>query len=194
MLGIAIGFCFAYLLFGSSSFTRLVNLPFQERYVQPLLPLVAVGGALLFKLEEAGTRMRWIAITTVLISSVPSAASGIGRAGDRFFEGYLASAAVAVRSMEEPYWSPVFVDARTYAGLEHLIESTLLQRLKRMPDGLSNAPAGSYLLHPANPCSHSGADCGRLASARTVLRIRQPHRWLGYARPSTRSAIVRRID
>jgi 4-amino-4-deoxy-L-arabinose transferase-like glycosyltransferase len=91
-----------YSLFGTSSLTRLVNLPFQERYATLLLPFGAVCLAALA--ANFLSRPRTGAVATVLIFAA-SLWAGIvvasPRAGTLYFAETLRNAVVAIDSLPD---------------------------------------------------------------------------------------------
>lgn len=151
------GFVAIYLFFGSSSLTRFVNLPFQERYLVPVAPFVAL--ALVIVLE----RLTWLssrgeAMALGVLGAVCFAA-GTGEAAQRggtlYFAEALRNAAIAASSLPQD-GRPIYASTRTREELGVVLPPETLARLK--PWGSAGASPGYYLVlmrdgHPLWPDS-----------------------------------------
>jgi hypothetical protein len=175
-LALLVAFCGSYLIAGTSSLTRLVNLPFMERYVQPLLPLLAlaIGMALAPHLRSYGLRVGMLALLAA--SAIVSLYGSLDRVGNRFFEPYLSGAALAARSLVISDDQPLFVDERTFRGLRYLVDPSALQHVRLVTDGQRYEP-GLLLLHP-NYCCASSEQREQMASAQVVLDLHIDQRML----------------
>lgn len=146
VLGFMTLFCAAYMLFGSSSFTRLVNLPFQERYVHPLLPLIGISLAIYFFHTRRPIR---VAISSLIAVHIIIGLYGtLETVGDRYYEGFLRDAAIGVQIIHEE-GEPIFVDERVKDGLRQMLPYDEWKDLKVATDTAEIAP-GYYIMHP-NP-------------------------------------------
>jgi hypothetical protein len=175
-LALIIAFCGSYLIGGTSSLTRLVNLPFTERYAVPLLPLVALAIGMAVAPYLRSYHLRVGALALLSASAFVSLYGSLDRVGNRFFEPYLSGAAVAVRSLDLSDDRPLFVDVRTLGGLRHLVDASALKNVRLIADGQRYEP-GLLLLHP-DYCCPSKEQSEQLASAQVVLDIRIDQRML----------------
>jgi 4-amino-4-deoxy-L-arabinose transferase-like glycosyltransferase len=140
-------FICAFLFFGSSSVTRLVNLPYQERYFGPILPFVAISlSAVLDVLARGRGTWRGVAPMTIaaacLVGGVIGAAA---RSGTLYFTEGLRNAAIAVAVLA-PDGRPIFADWRIRDGLVHYLPKGLSDRVMSTRDTVSAKPTGYYLV------------------------------------------------
>ena len=189
-----------YLIFGSSSFTRFMPLPVQDRYFEPLVAFLAVGAAALtFRFREAGSswsiRTAAAAVAVMIATSVPSMTAN---AGDVAFSGIGRNAGIAIRALHTARPDlPIFVSPMLHRMIESFISPEQFASLKTM-DGDRVAP-GFYLAHPWEPDTPSTP---LLATARKLpvyLVIDEDQRILGRyaieAMPKDRGAVVHvRLD
>ena len=180
VLALVIAFCGSYLVAGTSSLSKLVNLPFQERYVQPLLPLVALALGLWLSPWLKVLAVRLLAIGLLCLSALVALYGSLERVGDRFFEAYLQNAAVAVQSLDLSEDLPLFADTRTHEGLHFLVGPSTMQNIHVLPDKWQigarvPAPASKLLLSFCRPESAVGV-CDAVIDVRIDQRMLK--RWL----------------
>jgi hypothetical protein len=132
------------MLFGSSSFTRLLILPFQPRYVFPLIPII--GLSLAFMSGEISARIRTLLIIATTASVCLAVAGSLSRAGDRDYEGYLRNVRSGLESVKGS-GSIVYTDERTRAGLRHLLSKQEWKNVNAIP-GMGRFQPGLYVLSP----------------------------------------------
>lgn len=175
---LAILFCGTYLFLGTSSLTRLVTLPFQERYIQPLLPLIAVGTARLFHAATTKRRLYLSGVLLLIAHATVSLAGTLDRVGNRYFESYVTNAQIGVTSLAASTSQTIYMDQRTKDELWHLLPEEEWRTLEVLPNE-GQLPNGIYVIHPGACCQESRA---RLESMPQVLKVandqRPVHRYL----------------
>lgn len=136
-----------FLVAGTSSLTRLVYLPFQERYFQPVLPLAALSLGVVIAQYVRRRAFYWsIAIVMGAALLVLGISGAIQRDGQLYYSGYIQTAAIAVRSLPDD-GKTIYVDTRTHRGLKHILHNRELKRVRRL-DRLDTAiEAGYYLVY-----------------------------------------------
>jgi hypothetical protein len=170
-------FTATFLLFGTSSFSRLLNLPFQERYLSVVFPLIGVGIAFLFATTRHGIVKSGI-VAAVLIHALMSISGAVSRSGNLYFDPLLRNAAVALEVLPQISERDIFVDERYRAGLQRILAKDKFDRLKPLPSG-PTLSAGYYFVFPADASSEK--DAQRNAEIRKLpvaLRIALPHSFL----------------
>ena len=83
-------FSFLYLLTGTSSLTRLVHLPYQARYFQPVIPFAALGLAMAFAFVGRRTPRTalWSGSAVAFVIIVPSIAAALLLSGSMYRAPY----------------------------------------------------------------------------------------------------------
>lgn len=142
-------FVCVYLIFGTSSFTALVPMYFQDRYFEPIVPFVAVlAGAAMARLargRDSRSAPAWLAAGVAAIS-FPGIASN---AGDITFSTFGKNAAIALHSLRETHpETPIWVSHKFRLIIEAFVPRQTFDALRIIPpDG--PLPQGYYLVHPA---------------------------------------------
>ena len=145
-------FVLSFLFFGSSSLTQLLPLPFQLRYLHPILPFVAISGATLahrFQLSIHPRARIAVPLLCLAVLFTSTAAVVVERAGTYYRAPWMKSVGVAVESLRGE-GKPFFVDERTLSHLPHFLSRESLSRVTLVPEK-GELPAGFYLFDPRTP-------------------------------------------
>jgi hypothetical protein len=121
-------FVFIYLIIGTSSFTQLINLPFQERYIQPILPFAAVCIAYVLSRTSFSLQQSIILISVAGIFLAVGCYGAIKRSGALYFTEMLRTAAIAVQLLPDDS-EKVFVDLRLARGLQQILPRNAFARV-----------------------------------------------------------------
>lgn len=137
----------AYLVFGTSSFTRLVPLAVQDRYFEPLVPFVAVSiGALMGRfVVRRGAWVPAMAIATAVgVASFPAIAFN---AGDVTFSAFGKNAAIALSAVRSTHpLAPILVSRHLRFSIEPFVSREIFDSLQVIPRE-GPLPSGYYMLH-----------------------------------------------
>lgn len=134
-----------YLVAGTSSLTRLVNLPFQERYILPVLPFAAISlGFISVHYIRGNALYRTVVVALAVVLFSVGTMGAIPRAGALYFTELIRTAALVVQLL--PRGKKVFVDSRTYKGLQHVLSSRDVTRVQEFDRSSKPNLAGYYLL------------------------------------------------
>lgn len=186
----------AYLIFGSSSFTRFMPLPVQDRYFEPLVAFLAVSAAALAHRFGTGPG-RWsikaatVAVTVMLVASIPSVTAN---AGDVAFSGVGRNAGIAIRALHASRPDmPIFVSPMLHRMIESFVSPTQFANLQTMQgDRLGR---GFYLAHPWEADTPSVPSLAAMKALPVYLVVDEDQRILGRyaieAKATDRSATVR---
>jgi 4-amino-4-deoxy-L-arabinose transferase-like glycosyltransferase len=136
------GFVAAYLFVGTSSFSRLVNLPYQERYFIPVIPCVAIALADVLERWRGGPRASWLAALAVacFVGGVVGAGA---RSGRLYFTEGMRNAAIAVNALPDD-GRPVLAAAQIRWGVIHYLTPLAARRVHDATDYPKGTP-GYYL-------------------------------------------------
>jgi 4-amino-4-deoxy-L-arabinose transferase-like glycosyltransferase len=136
------GFIAAYLFFGTSSFSRLVNLPYQERYLIPVLPCAAIAIADVLERWHGGLRARWLAGLAV-VCFIGGFAGAQVRSGRLYFTEGLRNGAIAVNALPND-GRPVLTAAQLRFGMDPYRPRNIARRVHDGTD-YPRGVAGYYL-------------------------------------------------
>ena len=151
-----------YLIVGSSSLTRLVHLPIQDRYLLPCIPFAAI--ALGLALDAVGRRwpgrfdITGAATIPLLIALLATGVkSAAAEAGSITFADYYRNAADAIRILSAN-GRPIHVDSVLHHHLRHMLPPELHRQLVVFDEMPSLAP-GYYMIVPMLlPESHASKE------------------------------------
>jgi hypothetical protein len=183
-----------YLIFGTTSLTRLIPVPAQDRYLEPIVPYVALCLALALPLVWR-TRPSLVLPALVVFSGAMVAAAAPSvtyQAGDVAFSGVAKNAVIAMEMARKRYPElEIYAPRDLLYTLEPFVEPEVYRRMKRLPDA-TPLPPGLYVLDPWwNSRSRSPADVNQeldsLPVAAAVELDQRPARVLRPG-PTTRSA------
>jgi 4-amino-4-deoxy-L-arabinose transferase-like glycosyltransferase len=135
-------FVTAFLLFGTSSFSRLVNLPYQERYLIPVLPCVAIVLADVLERWRAATRAPVLA-AIALACCVGGFVGAQQRSGRLYFTEGLRNAAIAVKALPND-GRPVLAASQIRLGVSFYLTPSVASRVHDARD-YPRGSAGYYL-------------------------------------------------
>jgi hypothetical protein len=194
----AIGvFTSGFLFFGTSSLTHLVNLPYQERYFDPMLPFVAIAFAVVLGQAMAARPRRWretvvafIALATLVGGTFGAAA----RSGTLYFTEGLRNAAIAVAALPKD-GLPVFAHEHARDGLAQYLPSSLASRVVQTGIGDGGDGVGYYLVIlrdgvPLWPDSIFSARDQRSIRLTVSLSQRRVDAWNPVARRRARDSVI----
>lgn len=153
-------FVTAFLFFGTSSFSRLVNLPYQERYLIPVLPCVAIVLAEVLQRWGAATRAPALAAITAACC-VGGFVGAQQRSGRLYFTEGLRNAAIAVNSLPND-GRPVLTAAQIRHGMSYYLSPSVARRVHDAHDYPRDS-AGYYLtvIRDGAPVIHDTASAPR---------------------------------
>src|SRR5262249_25540006 len=141
-----------YLIFGSSSFSRLISLPVQDRYFQIAVPFLAVSVSELVTYLGGLARRRTaeyiVSVGAALMMTFASLPSVVINAGESTFSSLGRNSATAIRALKgvEPR-RPIYVSPELQFVVEGFLKPDEYRDLKVIA-GSGPMPAGFYLLHP----------------------------------------------
>jgi hypothetical protein len=142
-------FVLLFLIFGTSSLSRLVALPFQARYLQPVIPFAVISVAALLHRWPAMDRVPaglGVAAALGALTLVAGLGGGSRMAGHMYQSGTYAQMALAVQVLPDPDRT-LFVDARTRRDLPHFLPRNFEVAIETVP-AAGALPRGYYLVHP----------------------------------------------
>lgn len=121
-----------YLFFGTSSLTRLINLPAQDRYSFMLFPIIAVGvGYLFWKWNNVAVRS--VIVGLIMVNGAISLHGATHRVGHLYFEPLLRNSAFAIELLPQIEQKKIYVDKRLLVGLRHYLADDTWQKLRELP-------------------------------------------------------------
>lgn len=141
-------FFLLYIIFGSSSFTKLVPLPFQDRYLLPLIPFPAlcIAGLVVRAPKKLGSHTL---IGPALVAALHlhwSASTVAPRAGNLYFARYCQGVSMVAELMREQDVT-LYGDYRTVLCANEFVRPGLRSKIKRIPKQ-GPLPPGLYMIHP----------------------------------------------
>jgi hypothetical protein len=136
------GFVAAYLFVGTSSFSRLVNLPYQERYFIPVIPCVAIALADVLERWRGGPRASWLAALAVVCFLGGVVGAG-ARSGRLYFTEGMRNAAIAVNALPND-GRPVMAASQIRWGVIQYLTPRAASRVHDATDYPKGTP-GYYL-------------------------------------------------
>jgi|GEM_PF-2813005 len=186
----------AYLIFGSSSFTRFMPLPVQDRYFEPLVAFLAVSAAALTHryARRAGPRAFRLATAGVALMVVGSLPSVAANAGDVTSSGVGRNVAIALRAAHAARPDlPIFLSPVVHKMIEPFVSPELYAVLQPMS---GNVPARAfYLSHPWEKESTAVPMLATMKSLPVYLVVDEDQRYLwrfsNEAKAADRGATVR---
>src|SRR5262249_50100384 len=115
------GFSFVYLLTGTQSLTRLIELPFQPRYFQPVIPFASLALATGYsRAVMNGRGARPLAYGVALFVAVPSILAAPLVSGNLYRSAYYRTVATVVPLLNSS-GKPVFVESQEFNALRHFL-------------------------------------------------------------------------
>ena len=184
-----------YLIFGSSSFTRWMPLPIQDRYFEPLVAFLAVSAAALThrwrsRYGAKSIRLAAAAVALMVVGSLPAVAAN---AGDVAFSGIGRNAGIALRAVRAARPDvPIVVSPMLHRMIEPFVSPELFASLQPMSGTL---PAKAfYLAHPWEPDTPSVPMLAGMKALPVYLVVDEDQRYLGryatQAMPTHRAATI----
>ena len=169
-----------YLIFGSSSFSRLIPLPVQARYFEVLIPFLAVATAgVVAHYQTIWQSRRREFLASIVISVVFGLASVpaiIIHAGDYAFSSLGKNCAIAIRALKhaDPNQA-IHVSPQLHSVLETFIRPDEYIQLKVIPDKGKLQP-GFYLLHSIKDMKIQSEWVNNVLAQSTYLILNEGHR------------------
>ena len=176
-----------YLVAGSSSFTRLIPLPVQDRYFEVVVPFLAVTAADLVayfgKVWRSSRRELGLAVGIPLIMAVASLPSIVMNAGEMTFSGLGKNAAIAIKALRQAdVKQPIYVSPKLHPVLEPFLPPDVYRNMKIIADTGPLRP-GFYILHPWKDTATTYPRANDIASMPTYIAVDEDHRILGRFAP-----------
>lgn len=128
-------FILLYLIFGSSSLSALIPLPFQARYFQPVIPFVAIAvGVIVERYSFFNSRVAQVAFPFALacLIAIYGASEVFLLAGTQYKSNLMKSFRTAVEVLADEQ-KPLYVDPALYYNARHFLQSVLYHRLVEIP-------------------------------------------------------------
>ena len=189
-----------YLTFGSSSLTRLIALPVQDRYFEVVVPFVAVSLAsawALFQKSAMGlepvARRVLLVVTGLFVFNMPGALFNSGEIGA---SGIARNTAIAVRSIQATNPSAAIVLARPlHFAVQTFLEPHEFKSLKTFEGSVPEMP-GYYIPHPWRPVRSEPPVSLSIDKLPVFMTVSQDHRFARYLphRSDGRDVVVRLCD
>ena len=181
------GFLAIYLVVGSSSFTRLLSLPVQDRYFEVIVPFLAVSTAGLVahfgKIWHSSIREVVLGVGIPLVMVVASLPAIVMNAGDMTFSGLGKNAAIAIKALHHADAKrTIYVSPKLHPVLEPFLPLELYRNLEVIAD-TGPLPPGFYILHPWKDTGTAYSRANVIASMPTYLAVDEDHRVLGRLAP-----------
>lgn len=146
-------FIAVYLIFGSSSLVRLIPLPEQDRYFEPVVPFLAVtvGAAISAMASKWGVRSATVlSVGTPILLALASIPSVVANAGDIGFSTLGKNTAIALNAISHTHPErPIYVSPTLHRTIEPFVDSAIFSRLRIVP-GEGPLPTGFFLLRSRN--------------------------------------------
>lgn len=141
-----------YLIFGTSSFTRLIPLPVQDRYFEIIIPFLAISfSALVIQLQvflRSDSRALLFGACIVLILAFASVPSVMIRAGSSPKTSVSRNSVTAIQSLRDIKPRPsIFVSRELYAGIRYFLSADEYSQLKIIPES-GDFDVGFYVVCP----------------------------------------------
>lgn len=189
-----------YLTFGSSSLSRLIALPVQDRYFEVVVPFVAISlasaWALFWKSSSEAVpvaRGFLLIVAGFFILNLPGALFNSGEIG---VSGIARNTAIAVRSIQAVSPSASIVLARPlHFAVQTFLEPHEFKSLKTFEGSIPEVP-GYYIPHPWRPLRAEPRESLSIDKLPVVMTVSQDHRFARYLprRNDGRDVVVRLCD
>ena len=141
-----------YLIFGTSSFTRLIPLPVQDRYFEIIIPFLAISfSALVIQLHDyfrSDSRVLLFGVCVLLILAFASVPSVMFRAGSSPRTSVTRNSVTAIQSLSDIKPQPsIFVSRELHTSIRHFLPADEYSQLKIIPEN-GDFNAGFYVICP----------------------------------------------
>ena len=192
-------FLAAYLIAGSSSFTRLIPLPVQDRYFEVLVPFLAVAVAGLahhYGRLLSSTRKAAVGIAVATIVAFMSWPAVVAHPGDITFSGLGKNAALAINAVHSAKPQPdVYVSPKLYRLLVSFLPRNTYKNLKVIAEDGPLHP-GFYVLHPWRDTATAYPRATEVTALPAYIAVNQDQRVLGRIAPAplNREIVVRYLE
>jgi hypothetical protein len=139
-----------YLVFGTSSFTRLLPLPVQDRYFEVIVPYVALSLAMAVSMTPLSRLARLLPTFAAFSAGmIATAAPSVAyNAGDITFSALAKNTVLALKIAKERYPElTVYASPDIHSTLEPFMEPDLYKQVQIVPIE-APLPPGLYVVHP----------------------------------------------
>lgn len=182
------GFLAIYLVVGSSSVTRLIPLPVQDRYFEVIVPFLAVTTAGLLahfgKVWQSSSRELGVAVGIPLVMAVASVPAIVLNAGDMTFSGLGKNAAIAIKAVQyADVKRTIYVSPKLHWVLEPFLPPEVYRNIEVIAD-TGPLRSGFYILHPWKDTATVYPRANDIASMPTYIAVDEDHRILGRLAPN----------
>ena len=173
-----------YLLAGTSSFSKLIALPVQDRYFEILVPFIGVAVAGVVDQWRKGPRsglprnaLAYAFPALLVLASVPAV---IENAGELVFSGLGRNAAQAIRALDRSVPErPIYVSPSMRLMLRSFLDTATRDRLRQIPVN-GPLPRGYYLLHPWQDTPRRYQPASAIDALPVYVGISGDHRVFGH--------------
>jgi hypothetical protein len=141
------GFSLVYLLAGTQSFTRLVELPFQPRYFQPVVPFASLALATGYSravMNGRGARLVAYGVVALFVA-VPSILAAPLISGNLYRSAYFRNVATVVPLLNSS-GRPIFLESQEFNALRHFLAVNTYSNLRPSQEG--PGASGYYIINP----------------------------------------------
>ena len=138
-----------YLVFGTSSPSELINLPFQERYIQPILPLSGICIAGIYNHYNLKA-VRIGLVFFIFICSFIGLKYTLNSFGNLYFQTLISNAKIGIQIVGSEE-NPVYADCRIQKAINFSSSKSIKSLVLSIPVQFP-LPPGYYILDPNKGC------------------------------------------
>lgn len=192
-------FLAVYLIAGSTSFTRLISLPVQDRYFEVLVPFLAVAAAGLvhpYRQFQSRDRQHAIGVGLALVVALTSLPAIVANPGDVTFSALGKNAAIAIKAVRSGNpESNIYVSPKLYRVVRPFLPRDVYADIEVIADAGPLLP-GFYILHPWLDATKLYPRAADIELLPTYVVVDEDHRVLGRlaARAPNREIAVRQVE
>ncbi|MEM7541689.1 MAG: glycosyltransferase family 39 protein [Pseudomonadota bacterium] len=141
-------FVFIYLMYGSSSLSRYLALPYQDRYLIPLLPFAAIGGAaLVATLSQLSSGRKLIPGAVALLAAIQLLSAVVlsaERSGRVFFTEAITNLDLLFENLPND-GRPIYTSQWASKNINVVAAPGQLSRIRIIEEFKGNLPSGYHL-------------------------------------------------
>jgi hypothetical protein len=175
-------FLAVYLIAGSSSFSRLIPLPVQDRYFEVLVPFLAVAAAGLvhhYRQFQSRDRKYAIGVGLALVVALTSLPALVANPGDITFSALGKNAAIAIKAVRSANpESNIYVSPKLYRVVRPFVPRDVYADIQVIADAGPLIP-GFYILHPWLDTTERYPRATDIEQLPTYVAVDEDHRILG---------------
>jgi hypothetical protein len=175
-------FLAVYLIAGSSSFTRLIPLPVQDRYFEVLVPFLAVAAAGLVHRYGQFRLLEWrpaLGVGLAMVVALASLPAMIVNPGDITFSALGKNAAIAIKAVHSGNpEANIYVSPKLYRVVRPFLPRDIYANIEVIADDGPLLP-GFYILHPWRDTRQAYPRAADIDPLPTYIVVDEDHRVLG---------------